>query len=60
MVTARDITGEVVRVDRFGNLITNIDRRTFEQFAGGGTIAVSVGGRDIAAHRRDLRRRAGR
>ena len=27
------IDGEVVRVDRFGNLITNIDRRTFEQLA---------------------------
>ena len=27
------LRGEVVRVDRFGNLITNIDRRTFEQFA---------------------------
>jgi len=28
------ITGEVVRVDRFGNLITNIDRKTFEKVAG--------------------------
>jgi S-adenosylmethionine hydrolase len=28
------ITGEVVRVDRFGNLITNIDRRTFEKLSG--------------------------
>jgi S-adenosylmethionine hydrolase len=28
------IAGEVVRVDRFGNLITNIDRRTFEKLAG--------------------------
>ena len=26
--------GEVLRVDRFGNLVTNIDRRTFERFAG--------------------------
>ena len=26
-------TGEVLRVDRFGNLITNIDRRTFEKLA---------------------------
>src|SRR5712691_3279742 len=25
------IAGEVVRVDRFGNLVTNIDRRTFEK-----------------------------
>jgi S-adenosylmethionine hydrolase len=29
------INGEVLRVDRFGNLITNIDRRTFEKLAGG-------------------------
>src|SRR3984893_11534861 len=28
------IAGEVVRVDRFGNLITNIDRRTFEKLSG--------------------------
>src|SRR5438132_166772 len=27
------ITGEVLRVDRFGNLITNIDRRLFERAA---------------------------
>ena len=29
------IDGEVVRVDRFGNLITNIDRKMFEKLAGG-------------------------
>src|SRR6266540_96217 len=28
------ITGQVLRVDRFGNLITNIDRRIFEKLAG--------------------------
>ena len=28
------IDGQVLRVDRFGNLITNIDRRTFETLAG--------------------------
>jgi S-adenosylmethionine hydrolase len=28
------ITGQVVRVDRFGNLITNIDRKTFDKLAG--------------------------
>ena len=36
-----------MRVDRFGNLITNIDRRAFEQFADGGAIAVVVGGREV-------------
>src|SRR5690349_4690720 len=29
------IEGQVLRVDRFGNLITNIDRRTFDRLAGG-------------------------
>jgi hypothetical protein len=29
------IEGQVMRVDRFGNLITNIDRKTFEKLAGG-------------------------
>jgi S-adenosylmethionine hydrolase len=47
MVAQRELVGQVLRVDRFGNLITNIDRRTFEQFAGGGTIAVMVGDREI-------------
>ncbi len=48
VVAAREITGEVVRVDRFGNLITNIDRRTLDHFSGGGAIAVTVGDRDVA------------
>jgi S-adenosylmethionine hydrolase len=47
VVSGRELSGEVVRVDRFGNLITNIDRRAFEQFAGGGSISVVVGGREI-------------
>lgn len=41
------IRGEVVRVDRFGNLITNIDRRMFEQLAMLGAIVVRAGGHDI-------------
>ena len=48
VVAAREITGEVVRVDRFGNLITNIDRRTLEHFSSGGAIVISIGSRDIA------------
>jgi S-adenosylmethionine hydrolase len=43
----REVQGEIVRVDRFGNLITNIDRRTFEQLANGGTIAVRAGTRAV-------------
>jgi hypothetical protein len=36
------IAGEVLRVDRFGNLVTNVDRRTFERFAEGGPIEVAA------------------
>jgi S-adenosylmethionine hydrolase len=32
--TDQGLSGEVVRVDRFGNLITNIDRRAFDKLAG--------------------------
>jgi S-adenosylmethionine hydrolase len=35
LVGADRIDGQVLRVDRFGNLITNIDRKTFEKLAGG-------------------------
>jgi S-adenosylmethionine hydrolase len=41
------IVGEVLRVDRFGNLITNIDRRTFEKLAGT-ALDITVGGRQVA------------
>jgi len=47
-VSDTELTGEVVRVDRFGNLITNIDRRAFEQFADRGAIAVLAGEREVA------------
>ena len=42
-----ELIGEIVRVDRFGNLITNIDRRTFEQFAAARSIAIDIGGKEI-------------
>ncbi len=29
------LTGRVIRVDRFGNVITNIDRKSYERLAGG-------------------------
>jgi S-adenosyl-L-methionine hydrolase (adenosine-forming) len=41
------IAGEVVRVDRFGNLITNIDRRTFEKLAGEG-IEIHLGPHQVS------------
>jgi len=34
-VAADRIDGQVLRVDRFGNLITNIDRKSFDKVAGG-------------------------
>lgn len=37
------ISGVVLRVDRFGNLVTNIDRRSFESAARGGAIQVTAG-----------------
>lgn len=38
--------GAVVRLDRFGNVVTNLDRKTCEKFAGG-AMQVSVGDRSI-------------
>jgi len=47
LVDTTQISGEVVRIDRFGNLITNIDRRAFEQLASSGPVAVRAGSRDV-------------
>jgi S-adenosylmethionine hydrolase len=40
------LSGEVLRVDRFGNLVTNIDRKLFDKFAHATDIEISA-----AAHR---------
>jgi S-adenosylmethionine hydrolase len=40
---AGELRGIVVRIDRFGNLITNLDRRTFEVFAGDRRVDIDVG-----------------
>jgi len=37
------IAGEVLRVDHFGNLVTNIDHRMFDRLAGGGAIRIAAG-----------------
>jgi S-adenosylmethionine hydrolase len=37
------LTGVVLRLDRFGNLVTNIDRKHFDKFAAGGSIDIRVG-----------------
>src|SRR5580693_1790755 len=41
------IDGEVLRVDRFGNLITNIDRRMFEKLAGG-PLEIRIGAQQVS------------
>lgn len=43
------VLGEVLRADRFGNLITNIDRRTFDAIVipGGRALEVHVGGHQV-------------
>jgi S-adenosylmethionine hydrolase len=40
-------TGVVMRVDRFGNLVTNLDRRTFDKLAAAGPIQITVDGHDV-------------
>jgi S-adenosylmethionine hydrolase len=48
-VAEDEIEGQVLRVDRFGNLITNIDRKTFEKLAGTGTLLdLHVGSRQVS------------
>ena len=41
------IAGEVLRVDTFGNLVTNIDRKAFEGLCRGGAIQIEVGTESI-------------
>ena len=41
------IDGQVLRVDRFGNLITNIDRKTFEALAGG-PLDIRIGAHQVS------------
>lgn len=42
------VTGQVLHVDRFGNLITNIDRKTFDKVAQGGMIQIRAGDHVVA------------
>ena len=48
------ITGEVIRVDRFDNLVTNIDNKLFDKFSQSGAIEVFAGphriGRVVATY----------
>jgi hypothetical protein len=47
-VTADAIAGEVLRVDRFGNLITNVDRRTLDAAAGKGAVEIRIGSHAVS------------
>jgi S-adenosylmethionine hydrolase len=40
-------SGVVLRVDRFGNLITNVDRKTFDRLARDGPLAVRIESHDV-------------
>jgi S-adenosylmethionine hydrolase len=42
-MTERAIDGEILRVDRFGNLITNIERRLVDELSAAGDVTVLVG-----------------
>jgi len=46
VVVADRIEGEVVRVDHFGNLVTNIRRKVFDTLAGG-AIEIRVAGHEV-------------
>ena len=43
VVTETLVSGEVIRVDRFGNLVTNIDRQLFDKFSQSAAIEVTAG-----------------
>jgi S-adenosyl-L-methionine hydrolase (adenosine-forming) len=46
-ISADAIDGVVLRVDRFGNLVTNIDRKAIERLAQGSAIEIDAGGHRI-------------
>jgi S-adenosylmethionine hydrolase len=43
VVDESSVSGVVLRVDRFGNVVTNIDRKTFESVAKSGSMEVTAG-----------------
>jgi S-adenosyl-L-methionine hydrolase (adenosine-forming) len=45
--SAGTVRGVVLRVDRFGNLVTNIDRKMVERLGQSGTIAIDAAGQRI-------------
>jgi S-adenosylmethionine hydrolase len=47
VISDESIRGAVLRVDRFGNLVTNIDRRAFEKFARDAAVQIAAGGATV-------------
>jgi S-adenosylmethionine hydrolase len=47
-VSGDELTGEVLRVDRFGNLITNIDRKTFQKVTHDAAVEISIASHQVA------------
>jgi S-adenosylmethionine hydrolase len=47
IIDAAGVTGLILRVDRFGNLISNIDRATFDRVSREGAVVVRVEGHDV-------------
>ena len=47
-VTNKGFVGEVIHIDRFGNLITNLPRRLLEPLAGQGPLRIHIKGRRIS------------
>ena len=46
-VDESSVAGVVLRIDRFGNVVTNIDRKTFESVAKSGSMEVTAGTQSI-------------
>jgi S-adenosyl-L-methionine hydrolase (adenosine-forming) len=46
-VSADSVAGVVLRVDRFGNLVTNVDRKTAERFLQGRPVVITAGAHRI-------------
>jgi S-adenosyl-L-methionine hydrolase (adenosine-forming) len=46
-VDESSVAGVVLRIDRFGNVVTNIDRKTFESVAKSGSMEVTAGSQAI-------------
>jgi S-adenosyl-L-methionine hydrolase (adenosine-forming) len=47
VIDESSVAGVVLRIDRFGNVVTNIDRKTFESVAKSGTMEVAAGSQSI-------------